>query len=714
MKTSKLISAFLAAAILSGMLTFGNIAASEEVTPFLQKDNVISVYDDDGGFYKGMPVGTTSAEFLDEFEGEYILKNAKGDAVSGETPIGTDFTIHSGDNSRKIVIYGDVNRDSKVNLGDVSAMLKHIARWNNDINLTASDVTLDSKVNLADVSTILKYLAKWDVECGFVSWKYDLSKVDAPAEDDSLILTFTHSAIKESETVAKPSNNFSYDMYMAKNEYEGCHVNLYSKTGHTGLSASVTRFENKSGDTLETELFFEDYFTADTGERYPDRLPPISVKNGFKITESTTQGLFLKVKTDFDTAPGMYRARVDVKNDADQVVKRAYVYTYVWDFEVPEESSVKTAFGMGAYGIYASHGVSDDEDKELYIKYYEYFLENRVTTWCLPFEPTDERADKYMSDPRVSTFLVYGGYGGDMYGNQMGIDETTPAYLTEAYNKISANEDWAKKAIFYMNDEPRFGDQLKSIADNYSYINTYYPDARIIVPVHVNYDETGDWSDADTGFDNENKYPQFDGMDTYEIVNKYTTVLCPNVRLFTTPNMEFDGQLWYREATTEKYGTLLERLAKSREEGKETWWYNAGDDHISFVRSGMVNRTVFWQQYDYDIEGMLCWATTEWETISNRLQTQREIFGAAGIYVYCGKMYGIDGPVACLRTEIMRDGLEDFEYLVLAEKLFGKEVADEYNHRIVTDIVTFEKDAYVLEDVRRELGAKIEAALAEK
>ena len=199
-------------------------------------------------------------------------------------------------------------------------------------------------------------------------------------------------------------------------------------------------------------------------------------------------------------------------------------------------------------------------------------------------------------------------------------------------------------------------------------------------------------------------------MDTYEIVNKYTTVLCPSGRLFTTPDRVFDGTLWYREATTAKFGTILERLAKSREEGKETWWYNAGDDHISFPRSGMVNRTVFWQQYDYDIEGMLCWATTEWETISNRPQTQREIFGAAGIYVYCGKMYGIDGPVACLRTEIMRDGLEDFEYLVLAEKLLGKEVADEYNHKIVTDMVTFEKDANVLEDVRRELGAKLEAA----
>lgn len=714
MKAKKLLSALLATATLAGVMTMGNVSAADDAPPFTQKDNVISVYDADKGFYKGMPAGMTAGEFLSEFTEGHTLKNAKGEEADPAKAIGTDYTLCYGEESRKLIIYGDVNRDAKLNLGDASAMLKYIAKWESDISLDASDVTLDSKVNLGDVSVMLKYLAKWDVDCGFVSWKYDLEKVDAPAEDSTLIMTFNHSAIKENEDVAKPNENYSYDMYLAKNEYEGCHVNLYSESGHSGLSASVTQFKDKEGNTLPTELFFEDYFTADTGERYPDRLPPIEVRNGFKITAGKTQGLFLKVKTDFDTVPGMYRARVDVKNDAGQIVKRAYVYTYVWNFEVPEEPSISSAFGMGAYGIYASHNYGEDPDKELYIRYYEYLLENRITPWCLPFEPTDERADKYMSDPRVTNFLVYGGYGGDMYGNQMGIDETTPAYLAEAYEKINSNEEWAKKALFYMNDEPRYAEQIKAIENVKKYLDVHYPGARIIVPEHVNYFPTGDLSDVNTGFDNPGKYPEYDGYDSIGLMNKFTTVMCPSVRLFTTPDMTFKGELWYTQKATDTFGTLRSRLEQFREEGKEIWWYYAGDDNIAFPRSGMVNRTAFWQQYDYDIEGILCWATTEWETISIRPQTQREIFGAAGLYVYCGKMFGIDGPVACLRTEIMRDGMEDVEYLVLAEELFGKEVADEYNHKITTDMVTFEKDTNVLEDVRRELGAKIEAAMAEQ
>lgn len=714
MKAKRILSSVMAGGMILGSLVVGMGSSHAEEIPFLQKDNVISVYDEVGGYYKGMLPGTTAADFLAEFEGEVSLKSANGDDVNGESPIGTDYTVHYKDQSRKLVVYGDVNRDGKINLSDATGMMKSIAGWTIDINSVAADVTLDGKMNLSDASLVLKTIAKWDVECGFVSWRYDLSKVDAPYEDDTLQLTFVHSAIKENYDVAKPNGKYSFDMYMAKNEYEACHVNIYSEVGHTGLSATVTPFEDKSGNVLETELYFEDYFVVDSGEKYPDRLPPIEVKNGFAVKADNTQGLFLKVKTEEDSVPGMYRARVDVKNEAGSVIKRAYVYTYVWDFVIPEEPSVKTAYGMSSYDIYASHKVTGDDNSELYIEFYEYFLENRITPWCLPFKPTDERADKYMSDPRVTSFLVYGGYAGDMYGNSMNIDEETAPYLAEAYEKIEANETWSDKALFYMNDEPRFGDQIKAIENVKRYLDAHYPGARILVPTHVNYFEDGDWSDVNTGFDNENKYPEYDGYDTYGLIDMFTTVLCPSVRLFTTPDMVFDGELWYTQKAIDTFGTHRSRLEKSREDGKEIWWYYAGDDNTAIPHSGMVHRTAYWQQYDYDIEGVLCWATTEWATISNRPQTQRAVFRGAGLYVYSGTIYGINGPIPCLRTEIMRDGMEDIEYLVLIEELLGKDIADEYNHKITTDMVTFEKDAYVLETVRREMGAKIEAALAEK
>ena len=66
----------------------------------------------------------------------------------------------------KTFVYGDVTGEGKINLGDVSLMLKKIAKWDVTLDSDAADVTGDGKINLADVSLLLKYIAKWDVVLG--------------------------------------------------------------------------------------------------------------------------------------------------------------------------------------------------------------------------------------------------------------------------------------------------------------------------------------------------------------------------------------------------------------------------------------------------------------------------------------------------------------------------------------------------------------------
>jgi len=56
-----------------------------------------------------------------------------------------------------------VNRDTNINLADVSLMLKYIAKWDVEMDTDAADVTGEGKINLGDVSLMLKYIAKWDV-----------------------------------------------------------------------------------------------------------------------------------------------------------------------------------------------------------------------------------------------------------------------------------------------------------------------------------------------------------------------------------------------------------------------------------------------------------------------------------------------------------------------------------------------------------------------
>ena len=56
---------------------------------------------------------------------------------------------------------GDANLDGRVNLADVSYMLKHVAKWSVDIDMEAADTDDNSKVNLSDVSRVMKSIAGW-------------------------------------------------------------------------------------------------------------------------------------------------------------------------------------------------------------------------------------------------------------------------------------------------------------------------------------------------------------------------------------------------------------------------------------------------------------------------------------------------------------------------------------------------------------------------
>jgi hypothetical protein len=524
-------------------------------------------------------------------------------------------------------------------------------------------------------------------------------------------------------------------MSLARNEKESCQVQLYSFDGHDGIEASITDFVNGKGEKLDSQLLYEDYIkvvsrtdnSTQVRDLIPDRLPPIEAIGAFKVNANELQGLYIEVGADENTRAGLYRARLDISNADGDVIKTSYVYAKVWDFTLPVESSVKTAFGMGAMDGY-NRRTRDSKDGvvEHYIRYYEYMLDNRLNPWDLPYAPTDERADEWMNDPRVNTFLVGGGYGGDMYGQN-----PSASYLQEAYAKLKDNETWMKKQLFYMTDEPgiywdtvNFPDKIQELMDQKSYLDTYFPNARIIIPCHANF-----WQDQ-ASLQGLNGYVH-EHRDVLDYAGSYSNVLCPCERLFV--NWEqydraglskvadadviyergyYPNQPYGRDTSiVDTYGTLTDRLDNWRDEGKEIWWYTANSPrppmaNISQRSTGMMNRMLFWIQYDLNIDGYLYWASVDWTS------KKRNVIGEdAGVLVYPGDDFNIDGPIACQRTGIVRDGIEDFEYLKIAERLFGKDYADGIVDQLTTDVVTFSENSADLYTVREALGNAIEAAV---
>jgi len=56
---------------------------------------------------------------------------------------------------------GDVTGDGRVNLSDVSAVLKYIAKWEITLDEVRVDFDENGRVNLADVNRMMKYIAGW-------------------------------------------------------------------------------------------------------------------------------------------------------------------------------------------------------------------------------------------------------------------------------------------------------------------------------------------------------------------------------------------------------------------------------------------------------------------------------------------------------------------------------------------------------------------------
>jgi hypothetical protein len=79
--------------------------------------------------------------------------------------------------------------------------------------------------------------------------------------------------------------------------------------------------------------------------------------------------------------------------------------------------------------------------------------------------------------------------------------------------------------------------------------------------------------------------------------------------------------------------------------------------------------------------------------------------------MYPGKNVEIKGPVASLRLDCMRNGMEDIEMLKIAEELFGREWVDEQVLKISTSITEHEKDNDKFNAVRKYIGDAINDAV---
>ncbi len=618
--------------------------------------------------------------------------------------VATDDVVSAGEQSLKALIYGDVNRDGKIDLADVVEMLKYIAKWDTAINTSAADVDKDTGVNLLDVVKMLKRIAGWDdISLGNVRMVFENKAIDAEYEDETLQLSFTSIMNKIGANQLAATDEYSYKIKTARNEYESCTVLLYSDTAKEGMTAELSDFVSEYGDAvlesklewvvyqpnvgLFTEVKASDWDIDEANKNaYADDMPEVllSMADTFELKAERLQQFVITTHSTKDTPAGMYKATLVFKDSEGKEVKKADVYAYVYDFTLPDTPYSASLFC----------GESSAEN-------YEFMLEHNLSDYRLPVPITSPEADAYMSDPRVTAFVIAGG--SHWYDNEEGKPNMYGGYMNETdemtvknYTKVAANPEWFKKGLFYYTDEP-WGTGLDYVKTTYERVTELLGTTNIrnITPLANN---------SSTAF-----YPELNdaGIDAVEYIKPYINVWCPqsNAYQLSTEKLPPRRDPWTPQRYLKKYGEYADRAKAFRERGDDIWWYVCCSPEVPYANyfncyQGVINRLLSWQQFYNNVDGVLYYRMFGGSISKYNF----DIGNGDGILEYHASLWGREGYAPSWRLIQIRDGFDDFDYLRMAEKIVGRDKVMEIVKKVSSGMLAYTEDYRVLEACRDEVA----------
>jgi hypothetical protein len=128
--------------------------------------------------------------------------------------------------------------------------------------------------------------------------------------------------------------------------------------------------------------------------------------------------------------------------------------------------------------------------------------------------------------------------------------------------------------------------------------------------------------------------------------------------LTTSPNPEYtDIDVWcplYHHAIGDK-----EKVAKAKKEGQSVMWYH--NEFYTTNRTALNARLVGWFTWRYQFEGYLIWSINYWAEGNPWLESR---LNGDGYLIYPNPA-GVGKPCSSIRWELMREGIEDYDYFVL-------------------------------------------------
>lgn len=417
---------------------------------------------------------------------------------------------------------------------------------------------------------------------------------------------------------------------------------------------------------------------------------PVPVGAPFEVPGQDLQTVFVDLHVPESSPPGDYTGQVIVTSQEGERA-RLPVTLHVWDFVLPRERSITTAYGFGTGQLWKYHGGPDGGDEatrdrirrnyEIEMHRHRIDFTNQDAPLRFEFDdqgrllPPDFTAYDAWLGPRIDGSYYPDGAGIrrfdlDWFRPGSGLGSWTEDQWTQAAVALAEHlrdKGWLDHVYLYSSDEPWMPEHLAGGA-----IQRIHEDVRRLRAASSLYQGkvmvTGPrWPDLDGDID----------------------IWCPVTAMYGDAYWPA-GVWWGREEYRERH------LAR----GGELWFYVCNANFPALMGYdvdtdiGHEPRLLKWGAWREQASGFLYWRLTYWQDPDPWHDLANvEVFGpdfarnGDGILIYPGDANGtlgtglplpwrgIDGPVVSFRLKQIRDGLEDWEILRMAEALGGGDYA---------------------------------------
>jgi hypothetical protein len=491
----------------------------------------------------------------------------------------------------------------------------------------------------------------------------------------------------------EPGGAKSAEIVAARNEYEPLRVIIHA--GAKALANVRVEAGNLTGSAGQIEarnvaLFREHYINvfkpsprsqAPTGW-YPDALipmaggdpaakyPPLPVS----IEPGTNQGFWADVYVPRDTAPGEYSGTINVTADG-APLGSVPVKLCVQPFTLPDKIAMRSNFGSLGGGLARQLGMDagSTEFAEVEDQYIDTLLAHRAIPsslgniwpkWTpeggIDDSSSGERLRAMVQDRHVNALCVPFAYRTE--------PEKCRAYLRDMAAYLRS-KGWLDLAYIYLEDEPNDAEQYETVRQQGALIRESGI-RRMCTEQTVT--SNSDWGTL------------------YGAVD----IWCPLWCLYDEPTAR------QRQALGEEIWTYT---ALCQGKGTAPFW------QIDF--SPVHFRAPFWVSWHDGVKGFLYWSSIYRAAGQDPWTTPhfRDQYWGEGMLLYPGKDAGLRGPAPSIRLKLIREALEDFEYMTLAGQQGHKAEVDEIVARLARSFDDWSQSPEAYLAARAKIAALIAA-----